>query len=468
MLRFFLFLGFVAATVAILCCHRDSNLVATHRSTKLFASQCASCHGPTAEAFADRTWKYGNSRLELIRSIREGYPGSGGQHAFGQKISPERAEELAQYLLGAIISQKEKTLAAGAAKDGVFASAGMRVRLDTVARNLENPWGLVFLPNGDLLVTERSGQLSRISPDGTKHDISGEPAVLVESQGGLLDVEIDPKFAENGLIYLSYSKFRDSADVQLSTTAVQRARLDGNQLTEARDIFVAKPWTTTRYHYGSRLEFDRKGLLYISVGDRGKQDDHPQQLGSDCGKIHRIYPDGHIPTDNPFFENKATRGTIFSYGHRNPQGLALHPTTGLLWETEHGPQGGDEINLVSAGKNYGWPVISYGTHYDDRSFTQLTEKQGLESPKSYWVPSIAPCGLVFSTSDLYPAWKGDLLAGSLRFKYLERIRIDGERIVEREPLLPGVGRVRCVATSPDGYLYVAVEEPGLILRLMPL
>jgi aldose sugar dehydrogenase len=464
MYRFVLLL---AAIALFATCHRDAHLLATKRSEKLFTSTCASCHG-TMESFTARTWKYGASRLELIRSIREGYPGSTG-HAFGDRISLDRAQELSQYLLTGIVAQKEKIVNQNTAVNGVFVEAGdFKVRLDTIAKGLENPWGMAFLPNGELLFTERSGQMWRIDNEGVKHEISGEPAVLAESQGGLLDVEVDPRFGENQRIYISYSKFRDSADVKLSTTAVQVARLDNYKLAEVRDIFVAKPWTTTRYHYGSRLEFDKKGALYITVGDRGQQDDHPQIMTDDCGKIHRIYPDGHIPTDNPFFESATTRKTIFSYGHRNPQGLAIHPVTGDIWETEHGPQGGDELNLVQSGLNYGWPLVSYGTHYDDRPFTQLTEKEGIMNPKTYWIPSIAPCGLAFSTSDRYPSWKGCLLAGSLRFKYVELIRLDGQRVVDRTPILRQIGRVRCIATSPDGYIYVAVEEPGIIYKLTPV
>jgi aldose sugar dehydrogenase len=461
------FVCLIAAIAVFVTCHRDSNLIALRRSESTFKKQCASCHGPTMEAFTARTWKYGSSRLELIRSIREGYPGS-RDHAFGDKITLERSQELAQYLLSGIVAQKEKTITEGAPTNGVYTSSGgVTVKLDTIAKELENPWGLAFLPNGDLLVTERSGQMWRIDTKGTKHEITGEPPVLVESQGGLLDVEVDPKFAETGFIYLSYSKFRDSADVKLSTTAVLRAKLEKDALADSRDIFVAKPWTTTRYHYGCRIEFDKKGMLYLSVGDRGQQDDHPQQLNDDCGKIHRIHSDGHMPTDNPFAGKANARQSVFSYGHRNPQGLALNPTTGVLWETEHGPQGGDELNTLIAGANYGWPIVSYGTHYDDRSFTQLTEKEGITNPHTYWIPSIGPCGLAFSTSDRYPAWKGDLLAGSLRFKYIERIRVEGTKVVEREPLLRNIGRIRCMTTSPDGYIYVAVEEPGFIFKLLP-
>ncbi|MCC6280690.1 MAG: PQQ-dependent sugar dehydrogenase [Saprospiraceae bacterium] len=462
----FRFLLFLAPLFLLIYCNRDLNQAAERKATHVYKTDCASCHGATVENFVERDWKYGSSRLEIIRSIGGNFPG-GEKHNFARKMKEQEVQQLGQYIIEAIVARKQKMITEGAPTNGTYTSQGMTVQLDTIARNLDNPWGMVFLPNGDLLFTERTGKLWRLTPKGVKTEIGGVPATLVESQGGLLDVELHPQFATNGFVYLSYSKFRDSADVRLSTTAVRRARLEGDQLLEGVDIFTALPYSNTRYHYGSRLEFDKKGFLYISVGDRGDQDANPQRLGSDCGKIHRIHADGHIPEDNPFVTQKGVRATLFSYGHRNPQGIALNPLTGELWETEHGPQGGDELNVIRAGKNYGWPVVSYGTHYDGRPFTQLTEKEGIENPKTYWIPSIAPCGLLFVNSDRYPAWKGDLLAGSLRFKYIERIRLDGEKVALREPLLKNLGRIRCIAASPDGYLYVAVEEPGYIFRLMP-
>ena len=448
-------------------CHRDMAQLAEKRTVHRYQSDCASCHGATVQAFVQRDWKHGNSRLEIMHSIGGDFPG-GENHRFTQKMKPEEVQQLAQYIVDAQVERKQKMITEGAPTNGVFTSQGISVRLDTIARDVENPWGMAFLPNGDLLFTERSGKLWRLTPAGVKTEISGVPEVLVESQGGLLDVELHPDFKTNHFVYLSYSKFRDSANVQLATTAVRRAKLENDQLVEGIDIFTALPYSNTRYHYGSRLEFDKKGYLYITVGDRGNQEGNPQQLGSDCGKIHRIYADGHIPEDNPFVAKKGVRATLYSYGHRNPQGLALDPLSGDLWETEHGPQGGDELNLIRSGVNYGWPVISYGTHYDDRPFTELTEKEGMETPKTYWVPSIAPCGLTFIHSDRYPAWKGDLLAGSLRFKYVERIHLDGNKVAYREPLFRNLGRIRCLTVSPDGYLYVAVEEPGYIFRIVPL
>ncbi len=456
-----------AALLVLAQCNRGTSaeqLLA--RSKKHYQKECASCHGTDVATFVQKPWKYGNSRLDLIKSIKTGVPDV-PQHSFAGRLNDNQILQLANYLLQNMTEQKESRIQNAAPKDNKFVSEGMTIRLDTVAKDLENPWGMVFLPNNDLIFTERSGKLWRLGSDRKKTEIKGVPPTLVESQGGLLDVELHPDFQKNGIIYLSYSKFKETSDGKLSTTAVFRAKLEGDTLTYGRDIFVAEPYTKTRYHYGSRLEFDKKEYLFVSVGDRGMQDSFPQILSNYPGKIHRIKDDGSIPPDNPFLYQTDALPSMWSYGHRNPQGLALHPTTGELWETEHGPRGGDEVNIVQPGKNHGWPVASYGTHYDGRSFTEITGRKDIVPPLDYWVPSIGPCGLAFCTSDRYPAWKGDLLAGSLRFKYLDRCDIENNKLVKHEMLLPNIGRMRCIATDREGYIYVAVEEPGMIFRLLP-
>jgi aldose sugar dehydrogenase len=469
MLRFALFLY---GTLLILaqCSRMSAAEGILYRSKKHFQENCASCHGTDATAFVQKPWTHGNSRLELLQSMKGGIPNV-PNHDFSARLNDKQRLYLADYLLQLMVEQKEARLQAASPKDNRFASEGMAVVLDTVARELENPWGMAFLPNNDLLVTERSGKLWRIdAKTRQKTEITGVPASLAESQGGLLDIELHPRFESNKVIYLTYSKYKDSLDAQYSTTAVFRGNLQGDSLVGGRDIFVALPYTKTRYHYGSRLEFDRQNYLFVSVGDRGMQDSFPQRLDKFHGKIHRIHDDGSIPDDNPFVGIAGAVPSIWSYGHRNPQGLAIHPITGVLWETEHGPRGGDEVNMVQRGFNYGWPVVSYGTHYDGRSFTEVTTKEGIAGPMDYWVPSIAPCGLVFCMSERYPAWQGDLLAGSLRFKYLDRCDIgpDGQGLLGHEALLPQLGRMRCIATDREGYLYVAVEEPGYIFRLKPV
>lgn len=428
-----------------------------------FEEHCVSCHGPTAEAFLQRQWKDGNSRLDFMRAMREGVAGV-SKHSFKDKLSENQIFEIADYLIKIQEKQKDKIILDEALTSNRFSSEGMRLRLDTVLRGLESPWGMVFLPNNDLIFTEKGGTIWRLDTKGRKTEIKGAPKVSSDGQGGLLDVELHPRFSENKLIYFTYSKIKPGGGNEF-TTAVLRARLEGDQLADARDIFVAEPYASTRHHYGSRMEFGPDGLLYVSVGERGKENVFPQDLKTAPGKIHRITDDGSIPKDNPFLNTPGAVPSVWSYGHRNPQGLAFQPGSSTLWEHEHGPRGGDELNIIQKAANYGWPVVSYGTHYDGRSFTDKTKSEGILEPINYWVPSIAPCGMAFVTGDRYPGWKGNLMVGSLRFRYLNRCVLENNKVVKQELLLKNIGRVRCVAMSRDGYLYVSVEEPGYIFRL---
>lgn len=428
---------------------------------------CSGCHGQKIDAFVDRKWKHGSHRDSLIKSITFGYADK-EMPAFGEVFKPTEIAELADYILNSM-EEAKKYKFDEKPKSNIFVQSSMTVKLDTVATGLNNPWGMSFLPDGDMLVTDRSGEFYRIDKNRKRTLIQGTPKVLAEGQGGLLDVELHPKFAENGFIYLSYSKSKDSAGGVWSTTAVMRAKLQGNQLTEQRDIFVAQPYQKTRHHYGSRLEFDRNGYLFVTVGERGQHVELlPQKLDNDLGKIHRIYDDGRIPADNPYVKNDTARKTIYSYGHRNQQGMAMNPTTGEIWSHEHGPRGGDEINIVKPARNYGWPVICYGINYDGTVLTPFTKKAGMEEPMLYWLPSIAPSGATFVTGDKYPAWKGDFLVGSLRFEYLNRCKVEGNKVVKEEILLKNIGRLRFVEMGRDGYIYVGVEKSGYVFRLLPV
>jgi len=460
----------LATLAAFAMCQTSKNNSATTGDTDAaarYATLCASCHGDQGAAFVSRTWKHGNTRQDVAKMISVGNL-AGGMPAFGAALKPAEIEALADYVLASPGRADRYGFAENnAPKSNIFQSAGMTLRLDTVARDLGNPWGMAFLPSGDMLITDRGGTLYRLTPGGKPRPVAGVPPVLAEGQGGLLDVELHPKFAENNLIYLSYSKFRDSSGTKYNTTAVFRARLDGDRLADGRDIFVASPWTRTTYHFGSRLEFDRAGYLFVSVGERGQQDKHPQSLDSDCGKIHRMRDDGTALPDNPFAKSHPAHATIWTWGHRNPQGLAMQPETGDIWAHEHGPRGGDEVNRIRPGLNYGWPVITYGINYNGTTITDLTAKEGMEQPLKYWVPSIAPCGMVFVTGDRYPAWTGDLLVGSLKFKYLNRCIVRNGQITGDELLLQNIGRMRFVEMGRDGYLYVGVEEPGFVFRLVP-
>lgn len=432
-----------------------------------YANYCAGCHGEKMEAFADRQWVHDNSRQGLFKAIKYGYADE-GMPAFDTTFTDEATYALADYILKGI--EKVETYRFDDASDDpqVYQSEAFDFRLETVATGLDVPWGITFLPNGDYLVSDRNGDFYRVKPDQSKTLIKGVPAVLAKGQGGLLDVELHPDFKSNQWVYLSYSIFKNEGVRTLSTTALSRSRLVGDELQDTEVIFEALPYSTKRHHYGSRIEFDSEGYLYLSVGDRGNRSRNPQQLDNHCGKIHRLHDDGRIPDSNPFVGQEGAMASIYSYGHRNPQGVAKHPVTGQIWTHEHGPKGGDEVNIIAKAKNYGWPVISYGINYNGTTFTNITEKEGMEQPLHYWVPSLGVCGMTFVKGSRYKGWENDLMVGSLRFKYLNRCKIVDDKIVHEEKLLKNLGRLRTVEMGPDGYLYVGVEEPGRIFKLVPI
>ncbi|TCP06699.1 PQQ-dependent sugar dehydrogenase [Caldimonas thermodepolymerans] len=339
------------------------------------------------------------------------------------------------------------------------------LRTVTVAKGLQHPWGLAFLPDGRMLVTERPGRLRIVTPQGTVGPaVQGVPAVDARGQGGLLDVALDPQFADNGWVYLSYAEAGDGGN----GTAVARGRLQGHRLTDVAVIFRQQPKHGSSAHFGSRLVFDRGGRLFVTLGDRFSRRDDAQDLSNHIGKIVRIAPDGSVPPDNPFVGRPGVRPEIWSYGHRNVQGAALHPETGELWAHEHGPQGGDELNVVEAGRNYGWPVITYGREYGTGfRIGEGTAKEGMEQPLTYWVPSIAPSGMAFLTSERYPGWRGNLFIGALRAEVLVRLELDGRRVVRQARLLTTLNeRIRHVVQGPDGWLYILTDNvDGKVLRL---
>lgn len=433
-----------------------------------FETYCAGCHGDKAVTFADRRWKHGQEPEDLFESIKFGHPDA-GMPAFENTFSDEEIQGLVTYIRQGMEKVEQYSFEEEQSLPDTFHTEMLSFTLDTVVSGFgEVPWGMAFLPNGDMLATEISGSLFRFSKDGGMQEVKGVPLVLAKGQGGLLDVVLHPDFGQNNIIYLSFSAFKEEDGDTLSTTAVVRAKLEGNTLSQQEKIFEALPYSETRHHYGSRMEFGRDGNLYISVGDRGNRDENPQSLNRHPGKIHRITADGGIPADNPFLDQEGAYPSIYSYGHRNPQGLAIHPETGELWEHEHGPRGGDEVNIIEKGRNYGWPVISYGINYDGTTFTDKTRQEGMLQPLWYWVPSIAPAGMTFVRGGRYKGWEGDLLSGSLRFQYLNRNKMEGRENVGEEQLLKNIGRVRDVKMSPDGFIHVAVEEPARIYRLVPV
>lgn len=347
----------------------------------------------------------------------------------------------------------------------VFQTDKAKFRVVRVAGSLEHPWSLAFLPNGDMLVTERAGRLRLISGGKVRRQpIAGVPAVVASGQGGLLDVILDPGFAKNRLIYLSYAgRQRGGAN-----THVMRARYSAKGLTDQKVIFRAEPAANRGVHYGSRLAFGRDGMLYVTVGERGDPD-RAQDLSSHNGSVIRIRPDGSVPPDNPFVGEADVRPEIYSYGHRNPQGLAVHPDTGAVWAQEHGPRGGDEVNLIRRGVNYGWPVITFGRAYSGFSIGEGTHKTGMAQPMWKWVPSIAPSGMMFYSGTKFPGWRGNLFVGALKDELVARLEMKGGKIVSEERLLTGaIGRIRDLRQGPDGLVYLLNDESdGAVYRLEP-
>ncbi len=339
-------------------------------------------------------------------------------------------------------------------------------RVVEIVRGLEQPWSLAFLPDGRLLVTEKAGRL-RIVKDGRleAQPVAGLPEITVHGQGGLLDVALHPRFAENNLVYLSYAA-RGADGVG---TEVARGRLAGNRLEKVQVIFRQSPKGNRGQHFGSRLVFDRAGLLYITLGDRGEMS-RAQKPDDHAGSVIRLHDDGRVPKDNPFVGKPGWKPEKYTLGNRNQQGAALHPASGALWTHEHGPQGGDEVNIIRAGANYGWPVITYGANYGTGTrIGEGTAKPGMAQPIHTWVPSIAPSGMAFYTGDKFPKWRGDLFVGALKDQMLVRLKLDGEKVVHEERLLQGaLGRIRDVRAGPDGFLYLLNDESRAVLaRLEP-
>ena len=431
-----------------------------------YTSFCSGCHGEKAATFADRRWKFGNTDADIFKSIKFGHP-EAGMPAFQEAFTDQQIEGLVAYIRQGIASVQEYSFEKRETLPETFETEELSFRLETVATGLGVPWGMAFLPDGDMLITSRAGTLYRSTKSKELQKVSGNPEVLAEGQGGLMDVALDPDFKQNNLVYLSYSAFKKEDGNTVSTTAVMQARLQGNQLTNQKVIFEALPYSRTRHHYGSRIAFGKDGNLYVSVGDRGNHDENPQDLTRYPGKIHRIKPDGSIPADNPFVKKQGAVGSIFTYGHRNPQGMAFNPKSGELWANEHGPRGGDEVNIIRKGNNYGWVLTSYGINYNGKPMTDKTTAPGITDPIYYWVPSIAPSGMAFVTGNRYKGWEGDVMVGSLRFHFLSRCKVEGNKITGEEKLLKNIGRVRDVRMGPDDYLYVAVEN-GNIYKIVPV
>jgi glucose/arabinose dehydrogenase len=345
------------------------------------------------------------------------------------------------------------------------------IQVKTIVDKHEIIWGMDFLPDADLLFTEKRGKIYRYH-QGTVTEITGLPAVNTSGQGGLLDLKVHPDYASNGWIYCTYS----GTDINSKgTLQLIRFKLNGNAVSNIEPLLSTSSPDSWFGHYGSRIVFDKAGFLYVSIGEGGSgsyggassSNMNAQNVKAEWGKVHRLTADGKIPADNPILPGNTVPTTVYSYGHRNPQGLVYNPITNEVWETEHGPKGGDELNIIQKGKNYGWPLVSNGVNYDGTTISASPTMNGVEAPIHTWTPSIAPSGLAIITSDKYKSWKGNALAGALAFTHLTRLEIVNSKVVKETKMLDGIGRVRNVKLGPDGLIYVSVEGPGRILVLMP-
>ena len=464
---------FLTGTLAVLC----SASVSLHGQEKLsgseiYAQACAQCHGAElqggqAQSLKDAVWQFGSKRSHIFRNIKYGISDF-AMPAFEEALSDDGINRVLDFVLD---FEKSSGSTRPPIPEKIF-TLDYEVNINVVADNLDIPWAIDFLDEQSALVTERPGKV-RLIENGKLHPkpIGGISSVLHEGQGGLLDVSVDPNYAETGWIYLSYSHPLTAAqgERQPAMTRIVRGKLRNHRWVDQEVIYEAPhdSYLTTRQHYGSRIVFDPEGYLYFSIGERGIAT-HAQDIGRPNGKIHRIHKDGSIPSDNPFVGKDDALPTIFTYGNRNPQGLAIHPDTGRVWETEHGPMGGDELNIIQGGANYGWPSITYGRNYDGGVVSSDRQRHGMASPTLYWKPSIAVCGIDFVNSPLFPHWKNHLLVGALKYEEVRLLDIENDRVMHQEIILKNAGRVRDVCSAPDGAIYVVTNGPDAVLKLTPV
>ena len=454
------------------------NRIGTGTVAELYATYCATCHGANLEggqgsSLIDSEWKHGASDDAIAKSIASGYPDQ-GMVAWKDTLTDQQIRSLVIYI------REQGQIAAASDRDyrvkpigGVFASDHHNFRLEKVTEIDDVLWSMAFLPDGSILMTQRDGPVWRYR-DGVNHLVEGTPAVWQNGQGGMLEVALHPDYADNGWIYLGFSETvgAKEADKEAGMTAIVRGRIQNDKWIDQEWIYrvPGQFHTSAGAHYGTRFVF-KDGYLFFGIGDRGRQD-MAQDITRPNGKIHRIFDDGRIPADNPFVNEPDAIKSIWSYGHRNPQGLDLHPQTGELWETEHGPRGGDETNLIERGLNYGWPQITYGMNYNGTPITNETAREGMEQPKHFWVPSIAVAGIDFYEGDRFPRWKNNLLVSGMASQELHRLVVADGKVIEDEVVLKGQNRVRDVLSGPDGFVYVALNarspSRGELYRLVPV
>ena len=440
-------------------------------AASLYQQYCAQCHGADldggmASSMVDGVWQFGAENSYIVRNIKHGIPHL-GMPSYENSMSDDEIRAVVNYIR---TIEKEEGVQRPPVPETVE-TMDYFMAAEVFADNLEIPWAIDFIDEQTALITERPGRLRMVKNGQLQPEpVKNTPEVLHEGQGGLLDVAVDPEYERNGWIYLAYShalsEFQDNRPPAM--TRLVRAKIIDNTWTDEEVIFEAphETYRTTRHHYGCRIVFDPWGYLYFAIGDRGAGS-QAQDMTRPNGKVHRIHKDGSIPNDNPYLYNSEALETLYSLGNRNIQGMAIHPRTGKLWTTEHGPMGGDELNLIEAGKNYGWETITYGRNYNGSVITDLTHLPGMEQPNFYWKPSIAVCGLDFYTGSLFEKWQDRLLVGALKYEEVRLLQLEDDRVIHEQVILKGAGRVRDVATGPDGAIYVVLNDPGKVLRLTP-
>lgn len=436
----------------------------------IFQQQCVNCHdGGRALRLQDGQFKHGKDDASITRSIHDGYADT-GMPAFGETLKPREIRSLVVLLHERMANHVTPVTNLPIDPKAVRHSQLQDYRIETVVdQGLQVPWSFVFLPDGRILLTERKGQL-RIIEHGhlIEQPLTGVPKVVEAGEGGLMSLALDPHYQQNGWIYLAFS---DPGPGDTAMTKIVRGKLRDNRFDDIETVFSI-PVANYQHGYmgfGCRMEFSGD-YLYFSVGDRGIEEE-AQKLDVANGKIHRVFPDGKTPPDNPFVKQPGAFGSIWSFGHRNPQGLAFNPKTRELWETEHGPRGGDELNFIEGGKNYGWPAITYGINYDGSAVSDKTAEEGMEQPILHWTPSIAASEISFYTGDRFAHWKNNLFLGSLAQQRFIRFEVDGRKIIREEEIFRNLGRIRDIKTGPDGLIYVALEQIGMqsgrLVRLVP-
>ena len=438
----------------------------------LYGKNCASCHGANlgggnAASLVDGIWQFGAEDGYVFRNIKFGIAHL-GMPSYEAALNDGEIRAIMSYI-------RESENKVGAQKPPIakeIETLDYKINVEIFAEGLEVPWAIDFVDENVALITERPGRL-RVVENGKLLDdpVKNTPEVLNEGQGGLLDVAADPDYNENGWIYLAYSHELTSGfdgNRSPAMTRIVRGKIENNSWTDEEVLFEAAhdSYRTTRHHYGCRIVFDPQGHLYFAIGDRGAGY-QAQDFTLPNGKVHRINKDGSIPEDNPFVDEDGAVKSLFSLGNRNIQGMAIHPETGELWVTEHGPMGGDELNLIESGKNYGWETITYGRNYNGTIITEETHRPGMEQPNLYWRPSIAVCGLDFYRGDLFGKWKNKLLVGALKYEEVRLLQIEGDNVVHQEVIVKNQGRVRDVSTGPEGAIYVVLNKPGTVIKLMP-